>query len=267
MKKLIVLFCFILFSLAALTQDKAPKFTIMPVVSWNQEKLDWNIAGDENGQNPNILSELKWRKIRGAEIGFSSTVALSSLFRATIAIRHFWINQGVVNDSDYASDNRAVKTADDNFKADQGHATNIRAELSYPIRTNEKFALRTHVGYFGRYQTLYMLDGPQPLVEGKVLKSTYKPRWHGLILGLNTDYRMDSWNFHMDISGLYFPRYSANANWNLQEDFNHPISFTHKASGMGWESASRAPSKQRILPFFTDQLYWNDNQNRNRPTV
>ena len=269
MKKYLALFGFIFFLLAALAQEKAPKLTITPVIGWNQEKLDWNIAGDEHGKNPNILSELKWRKLRGPEIGLSSTVALSPVLHAEVSFRHFWISQGTVNDTDYASDNRAVKTADDDFRADKGHSTSLRAEVFYAIRTTQKFAFAVHTGYFGRYQTLYMLDGAQPLVEGKELKSTYKPRWHGLILGLKTDYRTDHWNFLLDVSGLYFPRYSANANWNLQEEFSQPISFTHKAKGLGWETNFRLERRvtKTIFPFLqfaytglntgtgTDQLF------------
>lgn len=251
MKKYLALFCSSIFALTALAQEKKPKLTITPVIGWNQEKLDWNIAGDENGQNPNILSELKWRKLRGPEIGLSSTVALSSVLHADVAFSHFWISQGTVNDADYASDNRAVKTADYDFKANRGHSSNIRAEIFYTIGTTEKFAFAAHTGYFGRYQTLYMLDGVTPLVEGKELKSTYKPRWHGLILGLKTDYHTDYWSFLLDLSGLYFPRYSANANWNLQEDFSHPISFTHKAKGLGWEANFRLERQvaKTIFPF------------------
>ncbi|MGE8380804.1 MAG: hypothetical protein ACN6PN_20725 [Sphingobacterium sp.] len=251
MKKYLALFCSSLFALAAPAQEKKSKFTIIPVIGWNQEKLDWNIAGDENGQNPNILSELKWRKLRGPEIGISSTIALSSALQAEVAFRHFWISQGTVNDADYASDNRAVKTADYDFKANRGHSSNIRVEIFNTIRTTEKLAFTAHTGYFGRYQTLYMLDGAQPLVESKELKSTYKPRWHGLILGLKTDYHTDHWSLLLDVSGIYFPRYSANANWNLQEDFNHPISFTHKAKGMGWEVNFRLERQvtKSISPF------------------
>ncbi|MNG66549.1 hypothetical protein D3C87_823670 [compost metagenome] len=269
MKKYFALFCFSLFSFTAFAQEKKVKFSITPVLGWNQEKLDWNIAGDENGQNPNILSELKWRKLRGPEIGISSTIALSSVLQTEVAFRHFWISQGTVNDADYASDNRTVKTSDYDFKADRGHSSNLRAEIFYTIRATEKFAFAAHTGYFGRYQTLYMLDGTQPLVEGKELKSTYKPRWHGLILGLRTDYHTDHWSFLLNVSSLYFPRYSANANWNLQEEFSHPISFTHKAKGIGWEVNFRLEHQitKTIFPFLqvgytdlntgtgTDQLF------------
>lgn len=251
MKKYFALFCSSLFSFAAFAQEKNPKFTITPVIGWNQEKLDWNIAGDENGQNPNILSELIWRKLKGPEIGLSSTVALSSVLHAEVAFHYFRISKGTANDADYASDNRAVKTSDYDFKADRGHSSNLRANFFYTIRTTEKFTFTAHTGYFGRYQTLYMLDGTQPLVKGKELKSTYTPRWHGLILGLRTDYQSDHWCFLLDVNGLYFPRYSANANWNLQEEFSHPISFTHTAKGVGWETNFQLEYQvvKRIFPF------------------
>ncbi|ULT25263.1 hypothetical protein KUH03_41685 [Sphingobacterium sp. E70] len=66
---------------------------------------------------------------QGPEIGLSSTVALSSVLHADVSFSHFWISQGTVNDADYASDNRAVKTADYDFKANRGQSSNIRAEI------------------------------------------------------------------------------------------------------------------------------------------
>ena len=32
----------------------------------------------------------------------------------------------------------------------------------------------------------------------------------------------------------HWPKYEARANWNLRDDFAHPVSFEHEANGRGW---------------------------------
>lgn len=64
----ILLFLGFLTSLAS-AQEKERQSYIIPYVGWSQEKLNWNIAGNENGQYPNVLSELKWQQLRGPEMG------------------------------------------------------------------------------------------------------------------------------------------------------------------------------------------------------
>ena len=39
----------------------------------------------------------------------------------------------------------------------------------------------------------------------KRIKSTYKPEWHGAVLGLETHFKKENWNVNLDISGMYFP--------------------------------------------------------------
>lgn len=156
-------------------QEKERQSYIIPYVGWNQEKLNWNIAGNENGQYPNVLSELKWQQLRGPEMGIISAVSISSRFQVRWNFSYQAITSGTVNDTDYAGDNRALKTAEFNLQADKGYTIKTRLELSYLLWTNQTFSFRPHAGYFGSYQKLYMLDGDTPLIPGKELKAPINP--------------------------------------------------------------------------------------------
>lgn len=210
----------------------------MPYVGWNQEKLDWNIAGNENGQYPNVLSELNGNSY-APEMGIISAVSISSRFQVKWDFSYQVITSGKVNDTDYAGDNRALKTAEFNLQADKGYTIKTRLELSYLLWSNQTFSFSPHAGYFGSYQKLYMLDGDVPLIPGKELRSTYKPQWHGAVLGLETNFKKENWNVNLDISGMYLPQYSATADWNLREELRRPVSFEHRSKGAGWDAALR----------------------------
>ncbi|CAI9678142.1 omptin family outer membrane protease [Elizabethkingia anophelis] len=248
----LLLFLGFLSSLAN-AQEKEQQSYIIPYIGWNQEKLNWNIAGNENGQYPNVLSELKWQQLRGPEMGIISAVSISSRFQVRWNFSYQAITSGTVNDTDYAGDNRALKTAEFNLQADKGYTIKTRLELSYLLWTNQTFSFRPHAGYFGSYQKLYMLDGDTPLIPGKELKSTYKPEWHGAVLGLETNFKKENWNVNLDISGMYFPQYSATANWNLREELRRPVSFEHRSKGKGFDTGLRIGYQlgQRIQPFIS----------------
>lgn len=237
--------------LCAHAQESIGTFTVQPTVGWSQQQVDWSIAGDQNGQHPNVLSELKWKKIRGPEIGLASAYRLTSAIVLLGNFRYQHIVSGTVNDSDYAGDNRAVTTAAYDLPADRGYTIDAKAELSYAIALSPLLSLQPHAGYIGRFQQLYMLDGETPLISGRELKSTYSPSWHGLTLGLAASYRMGLWKLSLDMAGVFIPSYSSKANWNLQDNFNHPVSFRHKSKGKGWNGHFELSQKtnKNIYPF------------------
>ncbi|HFI4797885.1 omptin family outer membrane protease [Elizabethkingia anophelis] len=236
-------------------QEGQRKSYIIPNIGWKQEELNWNIAGNENGQYPNVLSELKWQQLSGPEMGIISGLSISSRFQVKWDFSYQVITSGKVNDTDYAGDNRALKTAEFNLQADKGYTIKTRLELAYLLWSNQTFSFSPHVGYFGSYQMLYMLDGDAPLIPGKELRSTYKPQWHGAVLGLETSFKKDNWNVNLDISGMYFPQYSATADWNLREELRRTVSFEHRSKGAGFDEGLRIGYQigQRIQPFVSAQ--------------
>ncbi|MCT4263271.1 omptin family outer membrane protease [Elizabethkingia anophelis] len=236
-------------------QESPRKSYITPYIGWKQQKFNWNIAGNENGEYPNVLSELKWQQLSGPEMGIISALSISSRFQVKWNFSYQAITSGKVNDTDYAGDNRAFKTAEFNLKADKGYTIKTRLDLSYLLWSNQIFSFSPYAGYFGSYQKLYMLDGDTPLIPGKELRSTYKPQWHGAVLGLETNFKKDNWNVNLDISGMYFPQYSATADWNLREELRRTVSFEHRSKGAGFDAGLRIGYQigQRIQPFVSAQ--------------
>ena len=247
----LLLFCILPFLIQA--QAKRQPSSISPYVNWSEENLNWNIAGNEQGQYPNVLSELDWRDLRGPSVGVESVISLSSKFRLKTDLNYKEITRGTVKDTDYAGDNRFLKTSELDLQADKGHSFYTRIELSYLLWSNHHFYFNTHIGYYGAYQTLYMLDGDVPLIEGKKLNSTYKPQSHGVIMGLETNFIHQNWNADFDISAIYLPSYTTKATWNLREELRQPTSFKHKSKGVGWRTGLHIGYQltQRIQPFFS----------------
>ncbi len=66
------------------------------------------------------------------------------------------------------------------------------------------------------------------------LNSTYDADFDSISLGFQTDHFF-SWGIislryqHFDID------YEAKANWNLRQDFSHPVSFIHESEGNGFD--------------------------------
>ncbi|MBW2513838.1 MAG: hypothetical protein JRE21_04620, partial [Deltaproteobacteria bacterium] len=54
---------------------------------YRQDSFDWNIAGDLQGNNPNVLSELKWRDLRihEAYLGFQANLKNDFVFKGSVS--------------------------------------------------------------------------------------------------------------------------------------------------------------------------------------
>ncbi|TDS12951.1 omptin family outer membrane protease [Sphingobacterium paludis] len=258
----------------ASAQQRMTNFFVAPRIGWAQEKLNWNIAGDEQGNNPSVLSELIWEELRGPAFEIASGIELLPNLSIRGQLAYQRITVGRVSDTDYAEDDRTWQTARFDLRANQGHTLNYRLALLYQVWSNGRFSVRPQVGYFGRRQTLFMLDGDVPLLPDRELRSTYEPRWNGALLGVEIRYRQNRFDLSYDIAASRVMQYAAEASWNLQEDFRQPVSFVHRAKGNGWESSLTAGYRLNaaIRPFLyagysqlvmrngSDELYRVDGQ-------
>ena len=87
------------------------------------DQLDWNIAGNNAGTNPNILSELTWKDLEIYQVQFKPSVTLGNSHRGGVRyhLRGMlgWgsIVDGSNQDSDYAGDNRTLEFSRSNNSA------------------------------------------------------------------------------------------------------------------------------------------------------
>jgi hypothetical protein len=228
---------------------------------YRSDQLDWSIAGDSNGENPNILSELTWDDIEifqlqatgWLEIGELPFLKRNSLVLANISFGK--ILAGDVRDSDYAADDRNLEWSRSVNDADQGMTADLSAAIGPIFHFNKiaEISLTPLLGYGFNMQALTMRGGNQALSDadirthyfgidaelphglGKIagLDSSYTAYWYGPWLGANVDYQASE-KLRMTV-GVEYHRaaYFAQADWNLRTTFVHPVSFEHDASGTG----------------------------------
>ena len=212
-------------------------------VNYRIDALDWNIAGNKNGTHPNILSELTWEDLNIYELslGFSSLVKHTVYFKAYM--NYGRIFSGENQDSDYDSDNRQDEWSRSNNSADDGSTIDVSlgAGVVLPI-VRDTFTLMPMVGFSYHRQDLAMTDGYQtipPAGPFPDLDSTYEAEWRGPWVGLDLHLETDTgWKA---LQGVYlfagfeyhWAIYDAKADWNLRDDFEHPVSFEHEADGSG----------------------------------
>lgn len=203
------------------------------------DNLDWSIA-DSDG-SPNVLSELSWRDMRSPFVAINAQWERSAL-RLRMQGTYADIQSGDNIDSDYNGDNRTQEFSRSNNDAG-GEAAGANAAIGYRFQFDDESVKRPYyltpwLGYGAQWQWLKITNGFQTIpASGSFsgLNSSYDAQWDGYSVGLAFDGAPQvETNVHLEIT--YYPSldYYAEANWNLQSQFEHPLSFSHTAEGEGF---------------------------------
>jgi len=217
--------------------------------------FDWNIAGDINGKNPNIRSELTWDDLEIYQLELYNKTIVREVFYLRGCLSYGWIMDGDNQDSDYLEDNRALEFLRSNNDADDGDTLDASLGIGYPFTFGSGFVGVTPlVGYSYHEQNLTMTDGKQtitwisldpdvpdgpPLGPFPGLDSAYDAEWKGPWVGFDLIFTSKDVHRHLAQVEAYvnleyhWADYSAEADWNLRADFAHPKSFEHEADGHG----------------------------------
>lgn len=232
------------------------QLTLSLETGYREDDLDWNIAGNIYGNNPNILSELTWEDLESYQLKLSGTVNVKNQIFLSGSVIYGMIYEGENQDSDYAGDNRTLEFSRSNNNADDGDLWDLSLGVGPRINFGlSYFSLVPMVGYSYHKQNLKITDGYQtidedpPIALGPFsgLDSSYETVWQGPWLGANLalNAMQPMWifrevRFHVGFE-YHWANYYAEANWNLREDLEHPKSFEHDASGYGlvWTMAAR----------------------------
>lgn len=238
--KLLVIFLYL--SLPLFAQKKGLSFSFAP--KYQIDDFRWSIAGNSQGQNPNILSELTWENLQSLGFNTALSIPLKSNFAIEASINKSFVFKGKVNDTDYSEDNRTSPTFNMDLQSNKSSTGLYTLGLSYSLQIKNIF-LKPSISYVIRYQTLYLREE-----NNSFLNSSYKPRWNGFNLGLQLNRQFYN-AFAIDLYGAYSNlNYNANATWNLRDDFAQPISFRHKAYGFETNFATRLTyTKKQFKPF------------------
>jgi len=218
---LIILFCNINFTIA---QNNRLSFSTGASVNINN--FQWSIAGNIHGQSPNILSELIFKKVKSLGIYLDGTFRPLNFLEITGFYQENSVISGNGSDADYNGDNRTNTTYNEPFSSNKGELEIFRFGVNLFFVHKGNFHLGTGVFYASTIQTLYILNS-----DFENLKSTYKVKCRGPRFSLNGNYEI---NKKLSIRGSLsycFIKYNAEANWNLIDEFMHPLSFDQHSKG------------------------------------
>ncbi|MEE9543231.1 MAG: hypothetical protein V3V95_05565 [Thermodesulfobacteriota bacterium] len=260
MKKALALLLFAVFFLSVSAPEAATRGRITGMTKPKKEpgpelaltaglrtdNFDWSIS-DSDG-DPNILSELTWSDLRIYQIKASTRLVMNGPFYMRGHLGYGWIWDGDNQDSDYNGDNRTNEYSRSNNASDGGEVWDASAAIGYTLDI-AAIEVSPLLGYSYHAQYLQITDGYQvicdaagsprsctspPLGSFAGLDSSYDALWYGPWLGI--DLRYKTRNRRLTLYGtfeLHLVLYRAEANWNLRDAFQHPISFEHTGDGEG----------------------------------
>ncbi len=213
MERLALFFFLLCFLKTTLVHSQIINVRITP--QYSVSNYSWSVAGNTNGNNPNVMSELTWRKVEryGASLDVQIKLAW---FKPSLSFSGEKSFSGYANDVDYALDNRQGVKYNRFFKSDDGHFYRLR--LTHPIGKIEGFGLGIS---FNDQKLTLKHDGD--------ISSSYRPKSLGMIAMFSKNYVLGG-NFFANMNhAIIVSRFFANASWKLREDLNQPVSFSQYA--------------------------------------
>lgn len=204
------------------------RFKISLTPLWTVENFRWSIAGNEQGTNPDILSELNFTRLKRTGVAIQACYRVSNRFglEATATMQYGY--SGRVTDIDYAGNNRSRIVTFLKFRSRKNNVYDYRMQGHYQLLQDGIVSVAAGAGYFIA-KAGYRMQGR----SAADVKGIYDVQWQGPFLGINAKIILPRyWEVHANITGQYHTYY-AEADWRLRSDFSHPLSFVHRATGGG----------------------------------
>ncbi|GAB3007406.1 hypothetical protein GCM10027051_04100 [Niabella terrae] len=191
--------------------------------AYNRTDLRWSIAGDIHGADPNILSELIWRRQTGpvSELGLS--IPLNRKLETAATFSYQPILSGNAVDIDYLNNNRQGEVYHADLNANRGHQLSASLQARYTATANRTFSWKLLTGFDYRQQMLWLL-GDRPETAG--VESSYRNYWIGGLAGMDFNWLFHRYDLLLHGDGRLYS-YQAKAQWNQIEVFEQPVSFRH----------------------------------------
>ncbi len=213
------------------------------------DELSWNIAGNRRGSDPTVLSELDWTDVESLTLSVVNRTLIKDRIYLKAHLDCGLVASGDNRDSDYNGDDRtqeysrSINGVDGNSVWDASIGLGPRFSFF-----NTGLFLCPMLGYAMAEQDFTIVDGNQVLskpplsistgpIEG--LDSRYQTRWQGPWIGMDILFSVPLekgplTSLEILFTGEYhWVDYSADANWNLRTDLQHPVSYAHEAQGNG----------------------------------
>ena len=198
-----------------------------------QSEVDWNIAGNLLGTNPNVISELEWKKIKSHQFLLGSVLQDGDYFLKFFG-EYGYVYDGRNQDSDYNYDNRQGEFSRSINNSGKGYILDTGVSYGRDYRFLKKFKVSPRVGYSFHRQHLKIYDGKMVIGSADLtgLDSLYQANWSGPQLGIGLKYKKNKSVLSFDYS-LQDVDFNAYTDWNLRSDLEHPKSMTQKGDGSG----------------------------------
>ena len=192
-----------------------------------KENFTWSIAGNSNGEHPNILSEIKWTSIRSTQIGADFKWTVLKRFVLLGNYTYSTINLGTISDTDFDEDNRTSISYSENFNGDKGKLYDGKMGVGYKLVKIKEVALESYIGY-GISSQKYLINSIN--IEGKKI-GEYTAKWVGPFIALQANFGVFKNATFITLISYHQINFRGIGNWTLVEEFEHPISFKQTAKG------------------------------------
>ena len=222
---------------------------------YRRDSLSWSIAGNNNGHYVNILSELQWSDLTIYQLSLSNRTVIRDRVYLRGHLDFGVVESGSNRDSDYDGDDRTQEFSRSINGVDGNSVWNASAGIGPRLAFfDETIVVCPLLGYAVSEQDLNIVDGYQAISEppsstpiGPIagLDSRYQTRWKGPWLGADLMVSIPSTQGTFTRVGILFSGeyhwvdYDAEANWNLRQDYRHPVSFSHAAEGSGYQVGAK----------------------------
>lgn len=228
MKALAIALLFSFFKPCFAQDSPKKKLYVQPYIAYSQTNLKWSIAGNKEGKNPNVLSELEWEQLQGPQFGLNLKYGITNKLIAKLDFSVMDITSGSVTDTDYSADDRQGIFYQEFFNGNKGTDLSLAVALGYILYNTPSFRIVPFLGYDLRKQHVFLL-GQEKVEAQQLLKSSYQNNWQGIVLGTEVEVQVQRFNYNISLSASLLD-YTAKANWNLIEEFAKPVSFRHQSN-------------------------------------
>lgn len=224
----------------AVREAQPPRFEYALGTAYRQDNLKWSIAD----ATVNVASKVQWKNSVIAQLRADAKLHLNADWQLRAAISTGAVRSGTNQDSDYAASNYTQEYSRSNNQsggAVRDFSIAVGKTLPLPDLKVKQVSYPLHIiplaGFAINQQSFTMLNGQQTLPANGAfpnLHNSYDTQWKSIWFGAEGLLKV---NDQLTLTGTgeyHFADYTAEANWNLRNDFAHPVSFKHTASGQGY---------------------------------
>lgn len=195
----------------------------------NVKNFRWSIAGHQNGQDPNILSELIYKNIIAAGGFLKVTYQPFKNFAITTAFNKTSAFKGKATDTDYDGDNRTLPKPNMplQLNSNKGFSRNAAAGITYAVAINRMSQVIFGAGHASLKDELKTAYKNTPDIN-----SIYTSTWNGPYTTVSATLHIKKLSAETGMLVQHI-KYRSKANWIDITDFAHPVSFIQTANGYG----------------------------------